>query len=43
MMAILGNDEKNNGTEGVERIIERLRKTKNNKEFLDSITQPEKK
>ena len=42
MMAILGNDE-NNGTEGVERIIERLRKTKNNKEFLDSITQPEKK
>ena len=42
MMAILGNDE-NNPTEAGERILERLSKTKINKEFLASITKPEKK
>ncbi|MBI63771.1 MAG: transcription termination factor Rho [Chloroflexi bacterium] len=42
MMAILGNDE-NNPTEAGERILERLSKTKSNKEFLASITKPEKK
>ena len=42
MMAILGNDE-NNPTEAGERILERLSKTSSNKEFLASITKPEKK